>query len=367
MRNFTIYLAILLCLMASKMLGQETFEKQAKRIALKIENITKEQKEALKVEVEEVNIQLEKGSISQEQADLKKQQLAQARATIIENKVAVAQEELKDLVQAQVEGKISNTASDGDQSGGTMIIIGGSTDSIGKNKTEINVTSMKVYKGQSEKEDRQSKRTTTQVVLATGLNNVVIEGTAAKSDFRYWGSHFYEWGLTYNTRIFKNNNLLHAKYGLSVMYNNLRATDNRYFVVDGNQTNLEVDPVHQEDSRFKNVNLVFPLHLEFDFTKPSVRDGKTYFKTHDSFRLGLGGYVGTNLKSKQYIKYDIDEYKSREITKGGFNVDSFIYGLSGYVGYGATSLYLKYDLNPMFKSNTIKQNNVSLGVRFDFN
>jgi hypothetical protein len=30
-------------------------------------------------------------------------------------------------------------------------------------------------------------------------------------------------------------------------------------------------------------------------------------------------------------------------------------------------LYLKYDLNPMFKDNAIKQNNISLGVRFDFN
>jgi hypothetical protein len=28
---------------------------------------------------------------------------------------------------------------------------------------------------------------------------------------------------------------------------------------------------------------------------------------------------------------------------------------------------LKYDLNPLFKDNAVKQNNVSLGLRFDFN
>ncbi len=48
-------------------------------------------------------------------------------------------------------------------------------------------------------------------------------------------------------------------------------------------------------------------------------------------------------------------------------MNDFIYGVSTYIGYKETSLYLKYDLNPMFKNNAIKQNNISLGVRFDFN
>jgi hypothetical protein len=40
----------------------------------------------------------------------------------------------------------------------------------GERQTEINITSMKVYNGQEDKEERQSKRTTSQLVLATGLN-----------------------------------------------------------------------------------------------------------------------------------------------------------------------------------------------------
>jgi hypothetical protein len=53
--------------------------------------------------------------------------------------------------------------------------------------------------------------------------------------------------------------------------------------------------------------------------------------------------------------------------KGDFNSSNFIYGLSAYIGYKETSLYVKYDLNPLFRDNAVKQNNVSLGVRFDFN
>ncbi len=341
-----------------------SFETKAKAISSEIKAITDNEKNALKAVVELIDKDLEKGVVTKEQASDLKMQKAKIHAAAIETKVSVEQAKLNQLVQDKVDGKVADEKDH--RSGGRTIILGNNPNSIGS-QTEINITSMKVYNGQEDKEERQSKRTTSQLVLATGLNNVVTDGSVQKSDFRYLGSHFYEWGVTYNTRILKNNNLLHAKYGFSVMYNNLRATDNRYFVADGNQINLEVNPIRQDDSRFKNVNLVFPVHLEFDFTKSKERDGKTYFKTHDSFRVGLGGYVGTNLKSKQHINYDIDGYKSREITKGDFNVDNFIYGLSTYVGYKSTSLYLKYDLNPLFKDNTVKQNNVSLGLRFDFN
>ncbi|TDD78705.1 hypothetical protein [Flavobacterium caseinilyticum] len=341
------------------------FETKAKAIGNEIKSITGSEKNALKKEIEQIDNDLENSVITKEQADDLKLKKAAVHAANIDAKVSVQEEKLNQLIQDKVDGKVEDAKDH--RSGGRKIIFGTNSEELGQNQTEFNISSMKVYNGQEDKEERQSKRTTSQFVLATGLNNVVTDGSVEKSDFRYLGSNFYEWGVTYNTRIFKNYNLLHAKYGLSVMYNNLRATDNRFFAVNGNQTNLELNAVAQDDSRFKNVNLVFPMHLEFDFTKSKERDGKTYFKTHDSFRLGLGGYVGTNLKSKQLINYDTDGYKSREITKGDFNVDNFIYGLSTYIGYKSTSLYLKYDLNPLFKDNTVKQNNVSLGLRFDFN
>jgi hypothetical protein len=342
-----------------------SFEKRAKAIASEIKKITEEEKNALKAEIDTIDKELAQGMISKEKADELKLAKASIHAAAIESKVTVQEARLNQLVQDQINGVVKEDKST--VSGGRMVVIGGSTNEIGENQTEFNLGSMKVYNGQEDKQNRQSKRTTSQIVFATGLNNIMTDGSLKKSDFRYLGSHFYEWGLTYNSRILNNNNLLHAKYGFSLMYNNLRATDNRFFAVDGKQTNLELNTIKQDDSRFRNVNLVFPVHLEFDFSKSREIDGKTFYKTHDSFRLGVGGYIGTNLKSKQYIKYDLDEYKTKEITKGDFNVDPFIYGLSTYIGYGATSLYFKYDLNPIFKINAVKQNNVSMGIRFDLN
>jgi hypothetical protein len=364
MRNLIIYLSLLLCSFASKMVAQETFETKAKAIAEKIDNSTRAEKALLKSDIEDVNQLLEKGVITLDQANDKKKKLAEARALNIENKIAAAQDELKELVQQKVDGKIDQT--DIDKPYGTSIVVGGSANDSIKGR-EINLTSMKVYENSKEKRERLSRRTTSQFIFALGANNLATEGKIAGSDFRYWGSHFYEWGLTYNSRILKNHNLLHAKYGLSLMYNNLRPTDNRLFVKNDGQTNLEVSDINLKDSRFRNVYLVMPLHLEFDFSGKKEKDGKTYFKTHDSFRLGLGGYAGARIKSKQILEYNQDNHDVTYKEKGAFNVNDFIYGVSAYVGYKSTSLYVKYDLNPMFKDNVVRQNNVSLGVRFDFN
>lgn len=346
MRNFTIYLVVLLCFFASKMLGQQTFEKRAKTIASKIETITKEEKAALKIEVDAVNNQLINGTITREEAESKKKLLAEARAINIESKVAVEQEALNDLVQEKVDGKIKEH------------------DSI---RTYSFSFHRKNHKHDLKDTIQGERRTTSQFVFAAGLNNLATDNKLEDSDYRFLGSHFYEVGVSYNSRIAKNNNLLHAKYGLSVMYNNLRPTDNRSFVINGDQTNLAVNPIDIKDSRFRNVYLVAPIHLEFDFSGKKIKEDKPFFRTHQSVRFGIGGYAGINLKSKQIIKYDDNDLKATERTKGDFNASNFIYGLSSYIGYKSTSLYLKYDLNPLFKDNAVKQNNVSLGLRFDFN
>ncbi|MFN3753396.1 hypothetical protein [Flavobacterium sp.] len=352
MKNFIIYSSLLLCLLASKLTAQEkekvakdetTFELRVKLIANKIEAITKEEKAALKTEIESVNKELEAGTITKEQADEKKLKFAEIRSKNIETRVGQAQEELKELVNQKVAGKIKD------------------------DRQHLGIHFNWVNKNDSIRKSRGERRTTSQFVFAAGVNNLVTDGSVANSDFRYWGSHFYEWGTTWNTRLLKNDNLLHLKYGMSVMYNNLRPTDNRLFVVDGNQTNLETSPVNLKDSRLRNVYVTVPLHLEFDFTKSKDKDGKKIFRTHESVRFGIGGYAGVRVKSKQKTKYELDGNDFYIKEKGDFNANDFIYGVSTYLGYGETSIYLKYDLNPLFKDNAIKQNNISLGVRFDLN
>lgn len=345
----------------------KTFGEKSERISIGIYSDINKEKEALKKEIEAVDKQLVEGVITKSQAEEQKKKLAENRAGTIESKVSKRQEAYNNLIQDKIDGKLPQEYTY-DTGRGLMLTVSGNNSNrpIGQSNN-FAFPAMKAYNGQIDKDRQQNKRTSSQVVFAIGANNVVTDGGVSNSDFKYWDSRFYEWGFTFNSRIISKQNLLHAKYGLSLMYNDLQPTDNRFFVDKGNETVLETNPLTQECSRFRNVNLVVPLHLEFDFTKPTIKEGKTYFKSHNSFRIGLGGYLGANLKSKQTIKYDLDGYNTKVRTRGDFNTTDFIYGLSTYVSYKATGLYLKYDLNPLFKDNVVKQNNVSLGLRFDFN
>ncbi|WP_339835074.1 hypothetical protein [uncultured Flavobacterium sp.] len=357
MQKIIFYTVIMLVSFVGQTFAQEkTFEEQAREIGNQIEMITKEEKKALKVEIEALDKQIIKGEITKEKAEELKLKIAQERASNIETKVAIEEEKLNQLVQDKVDGKVDFASDTLTYKFGNRLMI-----SFEKYKKDTINNKPKEYK---------ERRTTSQFVFALGLNNLITKGeNIEKSDFRVAGSHFYEWGITYNSRILKSNNLLHAKYGFSVMYNNLRPTDNRLFVKNGNQTELQTAAVDLKESRFRNVQLVFPAHLEFDFTpKKLSNDGtKTYYRTHELFRLGLGGYGGFNLKSKQITRYELDGDKVKDKQKGDFNTSNFVYGLSGYIGYGQTSLYVKYDMNPLFKDNAVDQNNISLGLRFDFN
>ncbi|WP_395654881.1 hypothetical protein [Flavobacterium sp.] len=356
MQKIILYTIVIVFSFLTKAVAQEkSFEQQAKEIATNIEMITTEEKNALKKEVEAIDFKVKEGKITAEKAQELKAKIAQERANNIETKVAIEEAKLAQLVQDKVDGKIAFSSSD-------------KKDENLKKKT-ISILDISMNNDSIYKNSKREYRTTSQFVFAGGMNNLVTDGAVANSDFMYQRSAFYEWGITLKTRLLQNSNLLHLKYGLGFQYNMLRATDNRIFVDTGRETVLETYPITVKNSHtyFKNVYFVLPVHLEFDFSKTEEKDGKKIFKSQQGFRFGLGGFAGVNTNSKQFIKYELDGKKVEQKIKADFNVNDFTYGLSTYIGYRSTSLYVKYDLNPMFKNNNIDQNNVSLGLRFDFN
>lgn len=345
MKTITFYVAALLCLVATKLTAQETFSERVDAISKNMEAITKMQRDSLKIEVEQVNQQLQAGTITAAQADVRKKELADIRAKNIEQKVGEEQKKLEQLVNDKVEGKIAPEPKK-------------SRFSFDYDKGDSKKDTLKQY---------SYKRTTSQFVFALGVNRLVEDDKINHDDFKD-RSDFYEWGISFNSRLFKNNNLLHVKYGLSLQYNNLRPDNNKKFVTtaDG-KTELMDSGLDLKVSRLRYVNLVVPVHLEFDFTPKKVNGETTYFPSHESFRIGFGGYAGVNVKEKQILKYTENDHKVKHKEKGDFNVNDFTYGLSAYVGYGPVALYAKYDLQPVFDNNAIDANNLSMGVRFDIN
>ncbi|MGK4567558.1 hypothetical protein [Flavobacterium sp. 3HN19-14] len=76
--------------------------------------------------------------------------------------------------------------------------------------------------------------------------------------------------------------------------------------------------------------------------------------------------MGMNTGVTQRMRYKVDGERVVDKTRQNFNATKFVYGLSGYIGMGSTSLYIRYDLNPLFKNAEKEQHNISAGLRFDF-
>jgi len=318
------------------------------------EKIIQEEKEALKKAVENIESRLQAQAITETEAEALKKAAAEKHALNIENRFAIASN------QSEL---IKRNGADSTSGYGTRIILG-----IGQVDIDNDfIFGIKVQNKNKDKKRKYDRRTTTGFVFAFGLNNAITEGKSLDdSDFKIGGSRFAELGWSWKTRVFKNSNWLRIKYGVSFQFNGLKPIDNQFYVDTGEQTELQVHPLELKKSKFRMDNLVAPIHFEFGPSKKT--EGENYFRysTKKQFVFGLGGYAGVNLGARQKLKYRADGERQKQKIKADYNTNNFIYGLSAYVGWGGTSLYAKYDLNPIFKNNAVDQRNVSLGLRLDF-
>jgi hypothetical protein len=363
-------LLILVLLSATMAQSQEkTFEKEVIKISKRIENITNQQKDSLKVKIIDIDKKLEKGEITKEKSGTLKQEVASYHARRIEKLVGEQELLLQLLVQDKTNGKIAS-----------------SEESI-TNEDEDNVFSIgtKIFKlnisggDLEEKNERRNHRwknkskeqrsTTSQFVFAMGINNVLNNNKISSlndSEYQFWQSHFYELGWTWKTRFTKKPSQFYFKYGVSFLWNNLRLKDNSIHVKNNNVTEIQIFENKLSDSRLRHVQMNFPIHLEWDLSKnKTYKDGRVKDRTNNAIRLGVGGFVGFKLGTRQYLEYnDVNNIDVEEVQYNNFNMNTVNYGVSTYLGYRSTSFYVKYDLNPLFKDTETR--NISMGIRLDF-
>lgn len=320
--------------------------------------IQEEEKQRLKIEVEAINKKLDNKDITLQEAENLKMDAAKKAALNIENRIAIVDNKIE-LYKRNREGyNLNESQKDKDR---TVFLMGGSAGGDYKF----------FYLGPPVKNDKlihgkYDRRTTSDFVLAFGFNNVIIEGERLNdSPYKFGGSRFFEMGWAWKTRVFQNTNFIRFKYGVSLQINGLKPTDNNYFEQQGNQTVLMPFPYELRKSKLSVSNLVFPVHFEFGPSKKINREDFVRYSTSNKFKIGLGGYGGFNIGTRQKLKYDIDGERIKEKQKSSFNTTNLVYGVSGYLAFDHMGLYVKYDLSPIFNDQAIKQNNISIGVRFD--
>lgn len=349
---------------------EKTFEKEVSKIAKKIEHITESQKDSLKTKVVAIDKRLDKGEITKTTAETLKKEIAGYHARRIEKLVGEQELFLQLLVQDKTNGKIASSeesiiteeVDDNTFSIGNKVFRFNIDDGDKKERTERR-------KERSGSKHRKHRSTTTQIVFAMGVNNVLENGELSSlndSEYKLWQSHFYELGWTWKTRFSSNPSNFYAKYGVSFLWNNLRLDENQYHVKNGDATTIETFENQLSESRLRHVQMNFPVHLEWDLSKNKTYDnGRVKDRTNTAVRFGVGGFVGFKLGTRQYLEYtDANGVDVQEMQKDNFNMNTINYGLSTYIGYRSTSFYVKYDLNLLFKDTETR--NISMGIRFDF-
>lgn len=360
-------LTLVLNLMMVVTYAQDDTDARVKDLKQEISRVVQSEQSILQQKLDSINARVARKQISDAEARALRQEAETEFASRVAENTAPLQEELDSILEERTEPETTDDMPE-DEYGDEQY----SEDENMKDHHD------RPYLGDigrpwewgKHKKKRSERRTTSQFVFAFGLNNAITGDDLESLDnngLSVSNSRFYEWGLSWKTRLLKDSPLLNVKYGLSFMINNLRPSDNTYFQKNGNITELAVHPnTLIKDPYFRSVNLVLPLHLELDFSKKKMRDDKPVIRTQRGFRLGAGGYAGINTSTKQILSYRLNGLTTREETRGDYNTRKFIYGISGYVGYKDISLYSKLDLNTLFDYGHRGRHNISFGVRFDF-
>lgn len=333
-------LLLVLALLTVNLWSQEPKAK-IKQLAEEIEVYVKTEKENLKNQIEVIDNQQNNGDITKEQAETLKKEATKTATEKMEKVATEKGTEIAALTKTLVWSALQDTTA---------------VDTIDqKFKIEI-----------SKDKNTKNKRTTDYLVMAFGINNVLQNnelGSLNDSPYHMWKSNFFELGWSYKTAFSKDSPLWNVRYGASFAWNEFKLFDNKYHIDQNGVTQVAVHAESLKKSKLRHTQLIVPVSLEWDFSKPKFTDGQSHFNRDEAFKFGLGGYAGLRLNTKQIIKYNEPRDTKKDKITNHYNMNNLVYGLMGYIGYKNTNLYVKYDLNPLFKDTETR--NISLGFRWD--
>ena len=351
----TLHLLWMTCLLATSVItAQNNSEEAIKKSKATIDSIVSSEKQTLKKKLSAVNELLKDKKITEELGLQIKEDLTATTEKNIKEKTAAEAEHLAKLIREQVDSKATvNTL-----------------DTLNVNKAKDYLRAMqeleKIFRRKEDEKpntDRASHETN--LYTAMGFHNLNSSNGFGDNRFKTVGSKTFEMGLTSSFRLLKTNNLFHINYGVAWMHNGLKFKESEYFVRENDVTKSVPYTANKlNKSKLRTNYAIVPIDFEFDFTPPTkTKKGVTIYPTHESFRVGFGGYVGVLIDSSQKIRYD-DGGTHKNVIREDLNISPWIYGLSAHLGYKSCVLYARYSLVPLFRNNPVNEYPFSIGIRF---
>lgn len=201
-----------------------------------------------------------------------------------------------------------------------------------------------------------------------GMNNYLSNGKFPSSDnaaysVRPWGSWYLAVNSTQRTRLGRKF-FLEWSAGMS-WYNFKFEKDNILIVKNDNGVDFvedtrDFDFIKSKLSMsFIQLSVIPVLDFGDNSRKPRIWDG-----FGESFRVGLGPYVGYRIGSHSKLVYK-DGGREKDKEHDSFYLNNIRYGARLQLGYRSTNLFFNYDFNDLFAEGKGPQLNAfSFGVIF---
>ncbi|MFD2244814.1 outer membrane beta-barrel protein [Pontibacter ruber] len=205
-------------------------------------------------------------------------------------------------------------------------------------------------------EEKHYKATKFNFDVDLGLNNFVNADDNEVPDLKTTGSKYVSLNMHLNSQIGGRKSPFYLTSGFEFAFNNYMFDDNiRVQDINGVTSFVEETELNYEKSKLTHSSVNIPLMAVLKYKRENGKDG---------FKIGAGGFGGYRLGSHTKLKYELDGNTEKDKTKDNFNLSDFQYGLEGVIGYGGLDLFVKYNMNDLFKDNRgPKVNVISFGLR----
>jgi hypothetical protein len=218
--------------------------------------------------------------------------------------------------------------------------------------------------------DKHNRRTYHSLNFDLGMNNYVTGNGFPDQDnslytVKPWGSWYVGINSVQRTRMAEK---FFLEWSLGVSWYNFKFENEKTQISkDDNSVIFTENPLDVNFTKSKltaayiQAALVPMVDFGANRKKPSIFNGRS----SDSFRFGLGPYVGYRIDSysKQVYKEDGDKVKPKD--HDNFYLNNVRYGLRVQAGFEDVDLFFNYDMNELFTENKgPRLNAFSFGITF---
>jgi hypothetical protein len=215
--------------------------------------------------------------------------------------------------------------------------------------------------------NRKWSRTHQSFNFDLGLNNFLSDGEfpddSAPYAVRPWGSWYVGIASVQKSRIARN---FFLEWGLGMNWYTFKFEDDNIRIVktdDGVEFTQDMRDVNFIKSKLSVSYIQASLVPVLDFNDRN-RKRRFWDGNKDSFRIGLGPYVGYRISSRSKQVYN-DDGREKDKNRDSFYLNNFRYGMRLQLGYRSTDLFFNYDMNELFKEGRGPNVNAfSFGVIF---